>query len=170
MTGRKENLRDFITLENDGVVKFRNNNKCKVKEYEKVTNGKFTVNRLDYVEVLKHNLISVSQLIVGTWNHILFDEDGHVISNKEMKEVLLKSKRKCDMFTLNIKPIVGLPLVCKLSNATSNLSRIWNQRPSHLNYKNMNKVVFNGVVCGLPVLKFNNDSLCVACEQGKQHR
>ena len=59
MIGRKDNLRDFQKLDNDGVVKF-DNKKCKVKGYDKVTNRKFTVNRVAYVEGLKHNLISVS--------------------------------------------------------------------------------------------------------------
>ena len=59
MTGRKENLRDYRSLENVGVVKFVNNNKCKVKWYWKVMNGKFMVNRVSYVEGLQHNLISV---------------------------------------------------------------------------------------------------------------
>ena len=38
MTGRKENLRDYRSLENVGVIKFGNNHKCQVKGYGKVTN------------------------------------------------------------------------------------------------------------------------------------
>ena len=52
MTGKKENLRDFRSLENGGVVKFGNNHKCKVKGYGKITNGTFTVNRVAFVEGL----------------------------------------------------------------------------------------------------------------------
>ncbi|XP_052621689.1 uncharacterized protein LOC128127279 [Lactuca sativa] len=52
MTGKKEILRDFRSLDNAGVVKFGNNHKCQVKGYGKVTNGKFTVNRVAYVEGL----------------------------------------------------------------------------------------------------------------------
>ena len=57
MIGRKEILRK---LDNDGVIKFGNNHKFKVKCYGKVTNVKFTMNQVAYVEGLKHNLISVS--------------------------------------------------------------------------------------------------------------
>lgn len=110
-TGRKENLRDFRKLENAGFVNFGNNEKFKVKGYGKMINGKFTVNRIAYVESLKHNLRCVSQLIVSIGNEVLFDEEESMISNKEMKEVLLKSKRKCDMSTLEIKHIVGIPSV-----------------------------------------------------------
>ena len=57
MTRRKENLRDFRSLENAGVVKFGNNHKCQVKGYG--IDGKFIVNRVAYVKGLQHNLISV---------------------------------------------------------------------------------------------------------------
>ena len=57
------------------------------------------VNRVAYVEGLKHNLISVSQLVVGTGNQVIFDEEGSIISNKQTKEILLKSKRKGDRIT-----------------------------------------------------------------------
>ncbi|CAI9270804.1 unnamed protein product [Lactuca saligna] len=52
-----------------------NKNKCKVKGYGKVTNDNFTVNRVAYVKGLQHNLISVSQLVVGTHNQEVFGED-----------------------------------------------------------------------------------------------
>ncbi|XP_023752546.1 uncharacterized protein LOC111900907 [Lactuca sativa] len=122
MTGKKENLRDFRSLKNAGVVKFGNNQKCQVKGYGKITNGQFTVNRVAYVEGLQHNLISVSKLVVGTKNQVLFNEEGSIISNVYAKEVLLKSKWKGDMFTLDINPIVGKLAVCLLSKATSDLS------------------------------------------------
>ena len=170
MTGRKENLRDYRSLENARVVKFGNNHKCQVKGYGKVTNGNFTVNRVAYVEGLQHNLISVSQLVVGTGNQVVFNEEGSIISNVKTNEILLKSKRYGDMFTLDIKPIVGKPAVCLLSKASNDLSWLWHRRLSHLNFRNINKLVPEDLVRGLPVLKFDNDSLCAACEQGKQHR
>lgn len=48
------------------------------------------VNQVVYVEGLKHNLISVYRLVIGTSNLVLFDEDFNVVSNKEMNEVFLK--------------------------------------------------------------------------------
>ena len=67
------------------------------------------MNRVAYVEGIQHNLISVSQLVMGIGNQVVFNEEGSVISNKETKEVLLKSNRKDDMFTLDIKPVVVFP-------------------------------------------------------------
>ncbi|XP_023747456.1 uncharacterized protein LOC111895607 [Lactuca sativa] len=121
MAGRKENLRGFRKLVNVEAVTFGNHHKCKVKGYGKVMNGKFTVNRVAYVEVLKHILISVSQLVVGTRKQMFFDEEGS-ISNKEIKDVLLKSKMKGGMFTLDMKPIIGIPSICQILKASSDLS------------------------------------------------
>ena len=109
MTGRKENLGDYRSLDNAAVVKFGNNHKCYVKGYGKVTNGKFTVNMVPYVEGLQHNLISVLELVMGTGNQVVFNEEGRVISNIETKEVLLKSKRKGDMFPLTSNQLLEFP-------------------------------------------------------------
>lgn len=78
-----------------------------MKGYGNVTNGQFTVNRVAYVEGLQHNLISVSQLVMGIGNQLVFNEEGSIISKVNTNEVLLKSKRYGDMFTLDIKPIVA---------------------------------------------------------------
>ncbi|XP_052622677.1 uncharacterized protein LOC111903599 [Lactuca sativa] len=107
MTGKKENLKDFRSLKNAGVVKFGNNQKCQAKGYGKITNGQSTVNRVAYVKGLQHNLISVSQVVVGTGNQVPFNEEGSIISNVNTKEVLLKSKMKGDMFTLDINSVVA---------------------------------------------------------------
>ena len=107
---------------------------------------------------------------MGTNNQLVFDEEGSVILNKETKEVLLNLKRKRDMFTFDIKPIVGVPSTCLLSKAPYDLSWLWHRRLSYMNFKNINILVVNDLVRGLLVLKFDNGSLCAACEQGKQHR
>lgn len=106
-------------------MKFGNNNICKVKGYEQITNCNFIIKRVFYAEGLKHNLISVSKLLVGTGNQVLFDEEGSMMLDKIKNEVLLKSKRKGDMFTLDMNPIVGLPSIFLLSKASSNLRWLW---------------------------------------------
>ena len=47
---------------------------------------------------------------MGTGNQVDFDEEGSVISNNETKEVMLKSKRNGDMFTLDINCRCSLDL------------------------------------------------------------
>ncbi|GJW83818.1 putative ribonuclease H-like domain-containing protein, partial [Tanacetum coccineum] len=40
----------------------------------------------------------------------------------------------------------------------------------HINFKNINKLVKDNLVRGLPIKRFENDQTCVACLKGKQHR
>lgn len=107
-------------------------------------------------------------MVVGKGYQVFFDEQGSVISNKITNKVLLNSKQKGDMFTLDMKPIVGFPSICLLSNASLDLCWLWQRSLSHLNFKNANKLVLNDFFRVLHVLKLENNSLCVTCEQGKQ--
>ncbi|GJS69825.1 putative ribonuclease H-like domain-containing protein [Tanacetum coccineum] len=43
-------------------------------------------------------------------------------------------------------------------------------RLGHINFKNINKLVKDNLVRGLPTKRFENDQTCVACLKGKQHR
>ena len=97
MKGRKEESREFTTLKDGGRVKFGNNSVGEVKGYRMITNGEFSMRKVAYVEGLQHNLISVSQLVVGTRLEVSFDEEGSEIIEKMTKIVLLKSKRKGEM-------------------------------------------------------------------------
>ena len=106
------------------------------------------MNRVAFVEGLQHNLISVSQLVVGTGNQVVFNEEGSIISHVMTNEVLLKSKRYSDMFTLEIKPIVGKPSVCLLMKSSSDVSWLWHRIISHLNFQNLNKLMVNDLVRG----------------------
>ena len=84
--------------------------------------------------------------------------------------MILKSERKGEMFPLNLKPIKGNPAICLLSKAQSDESWLWHRRLSHLNFKDINKLVTGGHVRGLPLLKYDREHLCAACEMGKQSR
>ena len=94
-----------------------------------------------YVEGLQHNLISVSQLVVGTGLKVSFDDEGSEIFEKKSNNVLLKSKRKGEMYPLNLNPIRGKPAVCLLMKAHSDESWLWHRRLSHLNFKDINNLV-----------------------------
>ncbi|GKG47707.1 putative ribonuclease H-like domain-containing protein, partial [Tanacetum coccineum] len=78
------------------------------------------------------------------------------------------SKRKC----FDMKNIVPKEtLTCLVAKATSDEeSMLWHRRLSHINFKNINKLVKDNLVTGLPTKCFENDQTCVACLKGKQHR
>ena len=83
MTGRKEELREFRSLKDGGCVKYSNKSYGTIKGYGMITNGDFIIRKVAYVEGLQHNLISVSQLVVGTGLKISFDDEGSEIIEKQ---------------------------------------------------------------------------------------
>lgn len=98
-----------------------------------------------------------------------YDEGSEIVENKS-NNILLKSKRKGEMYPLNLNPIREKTAVCLLTKAHSDESWLWHQRLSHLNFKDINKLVLGGHIRGLPVLKFDKEHLCAACEMGNQSR
>ena len=74
MTGRKEQLGEYRALKNGGRVKYGNKFLGEVKGRIMITNGEFSIRKVDYVEILQHNLISVSQLVVGTGFKVSFED------------------------------------------------------------------------------------------------
>ena len=79
-----------------------------------ITNGEFLIRKVAYVEGLQHNLISVSQLVVGRELKVLFDDKGSKIIEKKSKTVLLMSEHKGEMYPLNLNLIQGKPAILAL--------------------------------------------------------
>ena len=132
-----------------------------------ITDGEFSIRKVAYVEVLQHNLISVSQLVVGTGLKVSFDDEGLEIIVTKSKAVLLKSKRKGEMYPLNLKLFKGKPSICLLTKSSSGDCWLWHRTLCHLNFKDINKLVQGDLVRGLPLLKFEKEHLCVPCELRK---
>ncbi|KAI3510498.1 hypothetical protein L1887_17545 [Cichorium endivia] len=170
MTGRKEELREYRSLRNGGKIRYGNNVTGEIKGYGMITNGELSIRKVAYVEGLQHNLISVSQLVVGTGLKVSFDEDGSELIERKTNKIILKSKRKGEMFPLDMKPIKGKPAICLLTKAANDDSWLWHRRLSHMNFRDINKLVLGDLVRGLPLLKYDKDRLCDACELGKQRR
>ena len=98
---------------------YGNNSLGEIVGYEMFTNGEFSIRKVAYVEGLQHNLISVSQLVIGIGLKASFDDEGSDIIEKDTKTVLLKSKRKGEMFPLNLNPIKGKHAIYLLMKAST---------------------------------------------------
>nr|GFD11843.1 Gag-Pol polyprotein [Tanacetum cinerariifolium] len=57
--------------------------------------------------------------------------------------------------------------ICLLSKASKTKSWLWHCRLSHLNFGAINNLARQGLIRGLPKLKFEKDHLCSACAMGK---
>ncbi|XP_023766822.1 uncharacterized protein LOC111915392 [Lactuca sativa] len=159
MTGRREELREFRSLSDGGKLKFGNNATSEIKGYRMITNDEFAIWKVACVEGLQHNLISVLYLVVDTRLKLLFDDESSEIIEKKTKAVLLKSKRKAEMYPLNLNPINGKPSIYLLTKASSDDTWLWHRTLSHQNFKDINKLVIGDLVHGLPLLKFEKEHL-----------
>ncbi|GKA40028.1 ribonuclease H-like domain-containing protein, partial [Tanacetum coccineum] len=86
-------------------------------------------------------------------------------------QILLKIPRKENIYSFDMKNIVPKEnLTCLVAKATLDESMLWHRRIGHINFKNINKLVKDNLVRGLPIKHFENDQTCVACLKGKQCR
>ncbi|GJT37193.1 putative ribonuclease H-like domain-containing protein [Tanacetum coccineum] len=86
-------------------------------------------------------------------------------------QILLKIPRKDNMYSFDMKNIIPKEsLTCLVAKATLDESMLWHRRLGHINFKNINKLIKDNLVRGLPTKRFENNQTCVACLKGKQHR
>ncbi|GJS12406.1 putative ribonuclease H-like domain-containing protein [Tanacetum coccineum] len=127
-----------------------------------------------FVNELKFNPFSVSQCVQK--NYVLFTDTECLVLSPNFKlpdetQILLKIPRKDNMYSFDMKNIVPKEsLTCLVAKATLDESMLWHRRLGHINFKNINKLVKDNLVRGLPTKHFENDQTCVACLKGKQHR
>ncbi|GJR64481.1 putative ribonuclease H-like domain-containing protein [Tanacetum coccineum] len=175
MTGNKAYLSDYEDL-NGGFVAFGSDPKGgKITGKGKIKTANLDFNDVYFVDELKFNLFSVSQMC-DKKNSILFTESECLILSPSFKlldesQVVLRAPRKDGVYSLDLKNIVPSGgITCLYANATADESKLWHRRLGHVNFKNINKLVKGHLVRGLPSKVFVNDHTCVACKKGKQHK
>ncbi|GKD57657.1 putative reverse transcriptase domain-containing protein, partial [Tanacetum coccineum] len=162
MTGNIAYLSDFKEFDG-GYVAFRGGAyggriSCK---------GTLKTDNLDFEDVyfvneLKFNLFSVSQMC-DKKNYVLFTDTECLVLSPNFKlpdenQILLKIPRKDNMYSFDMKNIVPKEsLTCLVAKATLDESMLWHRRLGHINFKNINKLVKDNLVRGLPTKRFEND-------------
>nr|GEU56994.1 hypothetical protein [Tanacetum cinerariifolium] len=85
--------------------------------------------------------------------------------------ILFRVPRRNNMYNVDMKNIVPKEsLTCLVTKATLDESMLWNRRLGYIKFKNINKLVKDKLVRGLPLKCFENDQTCIACLKGKQHK
>nr|GFC27299.1 hypothetical protein [Tanacetum cinerariifolium] len=80
---------------------------------------------------------------------------------------LLTGSQGNNLYTLSLQDMMVYSPICLLSKASKTKSWLWHRRLSHLNFGAINHLARQGLVRGLPKLKFEKDHLCSACAMGK---
>ncbi|GJR67450.1 putative ribonuclease H-like domain-containing protein [Tanacetum coccineum] len=142
--------------------------------------GTLKTDNLDFKDVyfvneLKFNLFSVSQMC-DKKNYVLFTDTECLVLSPNFKfpdenQILLKIPKKDNMYSFDMKNIIPKEnLTYLVAKATLDESMLWHKILSHINFKNINKLVKDNLVRGLPSKHFENDQTCVAYLKRKQHR
>lgn len=116
------------------------------------------------VDVLKHNLLSISQLC-DTRFDVLFNKIICTISNKE-KNITIIGDRVENFYVLNN---VDFPTLTCLT-AVANDPWIWHRKLGYASMHIIENLLIHELVLGLPKLNESKTQLCNACQLGKQTR
>ncbi|GJS35247.1 retrovirus-related pol polyprotein from transposon TNT 1-94 [Tanacetum coccineum] len=167
MTGDRSQLTNFVH-KFLGTVKFDNDQVAMIMRYGDYQIGNVTILRVYYVEGLGHNLFSVGELCDSDLE-VAFTKHTCFVRNLEGVDLLLGS-RGTNLYSLSIRDIMTSSPICLLSKATKTKSWLWHRRMSYLNFSAINHLARNGLVRGLPRLKFKKDHFCSACAMGKSKK
>ncbi|GJX59675.1 ribonuclease H-like domain-containing protein [Tanacetum coccineum] len=175
MTGDKDKLSDFKEFKG-GYVAFGNDSKGgRISGKGTIKTSCIDFEKVSYVEELKFNLLSVSQICDKKHNVLFTDKECLILSPKfkfvDEDLVILRAPRKNDVYSLDLKNIIPSGgITCLVAKATKDEAVLWHRRLGHVNFKNINKLVKGNLVRGLPSKTFKLEHSCLACRKGKQHR
>ncbi|GJS80346.1 retrotransposon protein, putative, ty1-copia subclass [Tanacetum coccineum] len=97
-----------------------------------------------------------------------FDDKQGTIFNAN-KEIVPIAPRRNDVYVLDMSSLTPNE-ACFFAKASESVNWLWHKRLSHLNFKNINKLVKQNKVLGFPSLVYSKDKPCTTCEKGKHHR
>ncbi|GKC68532.1 retrovirus-related pol polyprotein from transposon TNT 1-94, partial [Tanacetum coccineum] len=83
---------------------------------------------------------------------------------------LLKGSRGTNLYTLSMDNLLLSSPTCLLSKASKTKSWLWHRRLSHFNFDYITSLAKQGLVRGLPKLKYQKDHLCSTCALGKSKK
>nr|GEV99284.1 integrase, catalytic region, zinc finger, CCHC-type, peptidase aspartic, catalytic [Tanacetum cinerariifolium] len=126
------------------------------------------ISRVYFIDGLGHNLFSVGQFCDSDLE-VAFRQHTCFIRNLEGVDMLSKSRGN-NLYTLSLRDIMKSFPICLLSKASKTKSWLWHRRLSHLKFGAINHLARQGLVRGLPKLKFEKDHLCSACAMGKSKK
>ncbi|GJX98815.1 retrovirus-related pol polyprotein from transposon TNT 1-94 [Tanacetum coccineum] len=165
MTGVKSYLHKYVEQPGPKVV-FGDDSTCTTEGYGSIKCNGIVFTKVAFVNGLKYNLISISQLCDAKYI-VQFDEKRGTIFNSN-KEIVMIAPRVRDVYVLDMTS--SAQESCFLAKASENLNWLWHKRLAHLNFKTINKLEKQNLVIGLPSLVYSKDKPCSSCKKGKHHR
>nr|GEZ64854.1 hypothetical protein [Tanacetum cinerariifolium] len=167
MTGDRSQLTNFVN-KFLGTVEYGNNHVAKIMGYGDYQIGIVTISKVYFIEGLGHILLSVGQFYDSDLE-VAFRQHTCFIRNLEGVDLLSESRGN-NLYTLSLGDMIKSSPICLLSKASKTKSWLWHRCLSHLNFGAINHLARQGLVRGLPKLKFKKNHLCSACAMGKSKK
>ncbi|GKB70819.1 retrovirus-related pol polyprotein from transposon TNT 1-94 [Tanacetum coccineum] len=164
MTGVKSYLYKYMEQPGPKVV-FGDDSTCVTEGYGSIKCNGIVFTKVAFVNGLKYNLISISQLCDAKYI-VQFDEKRGKFFNSN-KEIVMISPRVRGVYVLDITS--SAQESCFFAKYSENLNWLWQKRLAHLNFRTINKLAKQNLVIGLPSLVYSKDKPCSSCEKGKHH-
>ncbi|GJX34612.1 retrovirus-related pol polyprotein from transposon TNT 1-94 [Tanacetum coccineum] len=143
-------------------VVFGDDSSRETEGYGSVNCNRITFTRVAYVNGLKHNLTSISQLCDANFK-VLFTKAQGTIFNQNDKIILI-APRIIDVYVIDMSSFNKESNACFFAKASSSVNWLWHKRLSHLNFKKINNLAKHNLVSGLSSLTFSKDKNCSACD------
>nr|GEU50788.1 hypothetical protein [Tanacetum cinerariifolium] len=134
------------------LIACRNDHVAKIMGYGDYQIGNVTISRVYYVEGLGHNLFFVGQFCDSDLE-VAFCQHTCFIRNLDGVD-LLTGSRGNNLYTLSLQYMMASSPIYLLSKASKTKSWLWHRCLSHLNFGAINHLARQGLVRGLPKLKF----------------
>jgi len=158
----------FLCQENGvlqgGAVTFGKNDKGKIKGKGIIgKNNSSKIEDVQYVEGLKHNLLSISQLCDNGFE-VIFKPNICEVKKVSTGNIFFTASRKKNLYVLYLDDLPTKSCFMSIDKD----KWIWHKRARHLSMKTILKISQLDLVRGLPKINFEKDKICEACTRGKQ--
>jgi hypothetical protein len=117
------------------------------------------------VDSLDYNLLFVSQLCKMGYN-CLFTDVGVTVFRRSDDSIAFKGVLEGQLYLVDFNDNQVELDTCLI--AKTNMGWLWHHRLSHVGMKNLHKILKGKHILGLTNVHFEKDSVCSACQAGKQ--
>ena len=164
MTKDKEHFNKLNTKDG-GHVTFGDNAKGKIIGIGEIGNPQsLSIHHVLFVDGLKHNLLSISQLC-DMKNKVIFYSKNCFVSSLGEEKIIFSSERIDNVYIINLNKIDNKDIKCLMF--ISHNIWTWYKRLGHTNFELLNDLCKHELVIDLLKIEFTKDKPCDACQKGK---
>ncbi|XP_075101839.1 uncharacterized protein LOC142177266 [Nicotiana tabacum] len=166
-TGENKNFLSLTALQG-GSVSFKNEKKGQITGIGKV--GKSLSHAIEdvyYVEGLKHNILSISQMR-DKENEAKFNSKICTVTKLNIDEIVLKGKRHNNVYKISIMSLPQNEHIC--FSVMEDDPLLWHRNLAHASLSQLSKLAAKDSVLGLLKVEFTSDKVCDACVREKHVR